>query len=124
MICYKPVVETNKLMQLYPNYKFNNDLVYGGYIGVDEGGNNVGNCMFSISGYNCSIISIDCDILDKLLVEGYIRASLNFCANRNAYMAHCDIESVADVLLLLGFKKNNDIYSGDIPTLLKGSCCK
>ena len=124
MICYKPVVENNKLIQLYPSMNFNDDLVYAGYIGVDEDGNNVGSCLFSIKGYNCTIESIDCDDSDKLLVEGYIRASLNFCANRNAYMAHCNIKKVEDVLLMLGFEKNNGIYSGDIPTLLKGSCCK
>ena len=33
-------------------------------------------------------------------------------------------EKIKDVLILLGFEKNNGIYEGDIPTLLKGSCCK
>ena len=124
MICYKPIVNIKELVEIYPDFNFNKELVYGGYFGIDEDGNKVGDCLFSINGYNCSIDIIDCDYSDKLLVEGYVRAALNFCANRNAYMAHCSIETVADVLLMLGFEKNNDIYSGDIPTLLKGSCCK
>ena len=33
-------------------------------------------------------------------------------------------ERIKDVILLLGFENNNGVYSGDIPTLLKGSCCK
>ena len=53
-----------------------------------------------------------------------MRAALNFGANRNAYMAYCSLEKINDVLTLLGFEKNNGIYEGDIPTLLKGSCCK
>lgn len=124
MIIYKPVTDINKIKELYPNMSFQDNLIYGGYSGFDEDGNSVGNCLFSIDGYNCYLLSIDCDYEDKLLVEGYIRASLNFCANRNAYMAHCEIEDVSDVLIMLGFIKNKNIYSGDIPTLLKGSCCK
>lgn len=124
MICYKPIFDIEKLKELYPHIDFNEKLIYGGYYGVEEDGTEAGNCLFSIDGYNCYIISIDCNSSDKLLVEGYIRASLNFCANRNAYMAHCDIDEISDVLRMLGFEKKNDIYSGDIPTLLKGSCCK
>ena len=124
MIIYKPMSDIDKLKEIYPDINFQNDLVYGGYSGFDEDGNSVGNCLFSIDGYNCYLLSVDCDYVDKLLVEGYIRASLNFCANRNAYMAHCEIEDISDVLVMLGFIKNNNVYSGDIPTLLKGSCCK
>ena len=113
MIIYKPVTDIDKLKEIYPDISFKNDLIYGGYSGL-----------FSIDGYNCYLLSVDCDYTDKLLVEGFIRASLNFCANRNAYMAHCEIEDISDVLVMLGFIKNNSVYSGDIPTLLKGSCCK
>lgn len=124
MICYKPIFDIKKLKEIYPRYCFNEKLIYGGYYGVEEDGAEAGNCLFSIDGYNCYIISIDCDRADKLLIEGYIRASLNFCANRNAYIAYCEIEEISDVLSMLGFEKKNNIYSGDIPTLLKGSCCK
>lgn len=124
MICYKPIHDITELKSLYPQMKFNENIQYGGYFGVEEDGSQVGKCLFSIDGYNCYLLSIDCDYSDKLLVEGYIRASLNFCANRNAYMAHCEIEEISDVLLMLRFIKENNIYSGDIPTLLKGSCCK
>lgn len=124
MICYKPIHKIDELKKEYSQINFNERLVYGGYFGFDENENSVGKCLFSIDNYDCNLISVDCDYSDKLLVEGYIRASLNFCANRNAYMAHCEINEISDVLLMLGFLKENDVYSGDIPTLLKGSCCK
>ena len=123
MIFYKPITNIEKLKNEFPKFEFN-DSIFGGYIGIDEADNPVGKCLMSINGYNCYVHCLECDYTDKLLVEGFLRASLNFCANRNAYMAHCSIVEIQDVLKYLGFEKNNDVYSGDIPTLLKGSCCK
>lgn len=124
MIFYKPITNIEKISAIYSEYSFDNGYLYGAYCGFEEDGTPLGSCLFSIKGYNCYIISIDCDYEDKLLVEGYIRAALNFCANRNAYMAHCNLEDVSSVLQLLGFEKNDNVFSGDIPSLLKGSCCK
>lgn len=124
MIYYKPIIDKNKLSELFSSEKFSDDFVYGGYVGFDESGNDVGKCLIKIDGYDCFLLSIFCDLSDKLLTEGFIRSALNFSANRNAYMAHCSLDEISDVLLMLGFEKNNNIYSGDIPTLLKGSCCK
>ncbi len=124
MICYKPIHDIEELKKMYPHIIFDEKVSYGGYFGVEENGSHVGKCLFSIDRYNCYIISVDCDYSDKLLVEGYVRSALNFCANRSAYMAHCEINEISDVLLMLGFEKKNNTYSGDIPTLLKGSCCK
>ncbi len=124
MIIYKPISDIDKIKDLFNNNLINDNKIYGGYIGFDEDDNNVGKCLVKIDGYNCHIIFVDCDFSDKLLVEGFIRAGLNYCANRNAYMCYCEIDKISDVLTHLGFEKNNNIYSGDIPTLLKGSCCK
>lgn len=124
MIYYKPVTEIENIVSIFENIVPEQNSSYGAYVGFDEDGSNVGKCLVKINGYNCNIESIDCDFSDKLLVEGFLRAALNFCANRNAYMAHCSISEISDVLLYLGFENENDIYSGDIPTLLKGSCCK
>ncbi len=124
MIFYKPEIENKNIAILFENTVFDNDITYGAYVGIDEDGNAVGKCLVKINGYNCEIVSVDCDYTDKLLVEGFLRAALNFCANRSAYMAHCSIDEIQDVLLYLGFENENGVYSGDIPTLLKGSCCK
>ncbi len=123
MIFYKPITDIENLKTEFPNHSFD-ESVYGGYLGVDEEQNVVGKCLMNVNKYNCNIISLECDYEDELLVEGFLRASLNFCANRNAYMAHCQLSEISDVLTYLGFENYNGVYSGDIPTLLKGSCCK
>ena len=123
MIIYKPGSDIDILKHCFQKNEFHQE-IYGGYIGYDEENNSVGKCLFSIDGYKCYICAVDCDLTDKLLVEGFLRSSLNYCANRNAYMAYCSLDEIADVLKHLGFEFNDGIYSGDIPTLLKGSCCK
>lgn len=124
MIFYKPIKEIDAINQEFSCFEYCTDVVYGAYIGVDEEQNVVGKCLMSIDGYKCIIEVLECDISDKLLVEGFLRSALNFCANRNAYMAYCKINKISDVLLHLGFENNDGVYSGDIPSLLKGSCCK
>lgn len=124
MIVYKPISDIEKLKALFDKSFFDDTCMFGGYIGFDEDDNQVGKCLVKINDFNCYFLFIDCDLSDKLLVEGYLRAGLNYCANRNAYMCYCEIEEISDVLTHLGFENNNGVYSGDIPTLLKGSCCK
>ena len=124
MIFYKPINKLDDIKQKFPDFIFNNEIIYGAYLGIDEDGTNVGSCLMSIDAYKCNIELIECDYSDKLLVEGFLRSALNFCANRNAYMAYCKIHEISDVLSHLGFENNDGVYSGDIPTLLKGSCCK
>ena len=123
MIFYKPLTDIDSIKTEYSDFDFDNS-IYGAYIGIDEDGKNVGKCLMKVNEYNCYILKLDCDFSDKLLVEGFLRAALNFCANRSAYMAYCEILEISDVLSYLGFENNNGVYSGDIPTLLKGSCCK
>ena len=124
MIFYKPETEIENIAKLFNNIAYDDNSSYGAYLGIDEDGNAVGKCLMKINGYNCEVVSIYCDYSDKLLVEGFLRAALNFCANRSAYMAYCSIKEIKDVLQYLGFENENGVYSGDIPTLLKGSCCK
>lgn len=124
MIYYKPVTDTEKLKELFPNEAFDEGYIFGGYIGLNEDETIAGKCFMKICDTKCYISSLECELSDDVLVEGFIRATLNFCANRSAYMAYCGDERIKKVLLLLGFEENNGIYSGDIPTLLKGSCCK
>ncbi len=124
MIYYKPITDLDELKKLFTNEKFDGSYIYGGYIGLKQSGENAGKIFMKISDTKCYISSLECDISDALLVEGFIRAALNFCANRSAYMAYCEDLRIENVLLLLGFEATNGVYSGEIPTLLKGSCCK
>ncbi|MBR5246634.1 MAG: hypothetical protein IKV25_04600 [Clostridia bacterium] len=124
MIFYKPIENIDEIKMMFPQATFKYEVQYGVYVGIDEDGNQLGSCLMSMFGYKCYIEIIECDYSDKLLVEGFLRSALNFCANRNAYMAYCNLEEISDVLLHLGFENNDCVYSGDIPSLLKGSCCK
>lgn len=124
MIFYKPISDITKIKEIFSDYSFDENILYGTYIGLDEESNEVGKCLVKIDGYNCYFLQVECDFSDKLLVEGFLRSGLNYCANRNAYMCYCEIDAISDVLIHLGFENINGIYSGDIPTLLKGSCCK
>lgn len=124
MIYYKPITDIDELKYAFPGETLNENYIYGGYFGIAQGNKEVGKVFVKTADTKCFISSLECDISDKLLVEGFIRAALNFSANRSAYMAYCSDERISDVLLMLGFEKNNGVYSGDIPTLLKGSCCK
>lgn len=123
MIFYKPITEIELVKAEFPDFSYNQAL-FGCYVGYDENKCPVGKCLMSIDGYNCNIHCLECDYSDKLLVEGFLRAALNFCANKGAYMAYCSLLEISDVLEHLGFENINGAFSGDIPTLLKGSCCK
>ena len=125
MVFYKPIVDIEKIKELFNDFQFEEG-TYGAYVGYDEDKTCVGKALVKVSGYNCYLLAVDCDKTDKLLVEGFVRASLNFSANRSAYMAYCSLEDISDVLFLLGFENNNGVFGGDIPSLLKGSCncCK
>ena len=124
MIIYRPVIDIDEIKSLFDNNLINDKDIFGGYRGFDEDGSYVGKCLVRIDKYKCYVEFIQCDFNDKLLVEGFLRAALNYCANRGAYMCYCEINEISDVLSHLGFENNNGIYNGDIPTLLKGSCCK
>lgn len=119
MIFYKPIDDINELKKLFPDKLFKTDCIYGGYI-TDDNNNKI---LIEISSYRSRIIEIS-SVNDKLMVEGLIRAALNFAVNRNAYTVSCGSTEFDDVLLMLGFSEENGEFMGEIPELLKGSCCK
>ena len=98
MIFYKPITEKENIKEIYSNISFDDNLLYGAYIGFEEDLSVVGKCLVKIDKYNCYVLSVECDYNDKLLVEGFLRSGLNYCANRYAYMCYCDIEEISDVL--------------------------
>ncbi len=102
------------------------DCSLNGYVGYDLADNNsvCGNCVFRINGYSMEILYIDVKESDPEVIEGLIRSALNFGGNRNVYIAQFKAQNGVEVAKLLGFKSENSVLTGDIPTLLKGSCCK
>lgn len=97
-----------------------------GYIGYDlsANGKECGKCAFKLKGYSMEIVWVDVYDNDSETIEGLIRSALNFGGNRNVYMAEYKAENGLDVAKLLGFELSGEVYEGDIPSLLKGSCCK
>lgn len=83
-----------------------------------------GSCKVSVNSYECVLSDITAVGNDGLLAEGLIRSALNFAANRGAYIAKCSQSEFDGVLKALGFSLEGGEYSGEIPELLKGSCCK
>ena len=115
MYIFKPITDKSELSKLF------SDDVSGGYIGF-EGDEIIGKCSLSIDGSKVFVKTIEFDNDKPDIGEGLMRAALNFGANRNAYYAYCECENAVDIMKLMGFEENDGVYSGDIPTLLGGSC--
>lgn len=119
MLKFVPV-SYEKLDLPYCEDKSNN-----GYVGFDLNTNEMcGKCVFRLKGYRMEILFVEAEGEDAETIEGLIRSALNFGGNRNVYIAEYKAENGLDVAELLGFKLENGILEGDIPSLLKGSCCK
>lgn len=105
---------------------FCNDISLNGYIGYDLSDNSklCGRCVFRLNGYSMEIIFVEALDNDAETIEGLIRSALNFGGNRSVYIAHYKAETGIQVAEMLGFENENGILTGDIPSLLKGSCCK
>lgn len=123
MVFYKPYSDNSKITEWFPQTDFSEDAVYGAYTAL-ENEEITGKCLVKIRGTACEIMDLEATAADPLLVEGLIRSALHFAANRGAYAAVCRLHSIKDVLLLLGFREENDTFSGTIPELLAGRCCK
>ncbi len=120
MIKFSPV-SSDKLPE-----PFCNDKELNGYMGFDmsNGGAECGFSVFRLNGYTMEIIDIVTESDDET-VEGFIRSSLNYGANRGAYIAYYKAPNGIEVAESLGFKISKDnILEGEIPELLAGSCCK
>ncbi|MBP9988469.1 MAG: hypothetical protein KBT46_03130 [Ruminococcus sp.] len=102
------------------------DKSFFGYVGFDLSENNTecGRSIARLDKYTMEILSVETNA-DAETVEGFIRSTLNYGANRNAYIAYYKAENGVDVAKTLGFEINSDgILEGEIPFLLQGSCCK
>lgn len=120
MIKFSPVA-SDKLPE-----PFCKDKTVNGYLGFDmaNGGAECGFSVFRLNGYTMEILDVVTESDDET-VEGFIRSSLNYGANRGVYIAYYKAASGINVAKTLGFKENKDnILEGEIPELLAGRCCK
>ncbi len=70
----------------------------------------------------CAVKQIEAD--NDETAEGLIRSALNAAANRSAYTAVYEPAAFCHVAAALGFQKEGDKLTGEIPFLLTGTCCK
>lgn len=86
-----------------------------------EGDKEVGICSFSIDGYTMTFETLTAENDDAIITEGLIRASMNYAANRGAYISKVKKGVAQSVFEFLGFK-GNDILSAEIPEVLTAGC--
>lgn len=84
-----------------------------------DGENSIGKASFIVEGFNMNFISVECS--DDIIVEGLARASMNYAANRNAYIAKISKEFDAPAFRRLGFE-GEEILSVEIPEALMSGC--
>lgn len=92
-----------------------------GMIALDGEEKETGRCTFSIDGYLMKFLSVDCP--DDIITEGLARASMNYAANRYAYIAEIGRELSSPAFLRLGFS-GEDVLRVEIPEALMSSGCK
>lgn len=115
MYIFKPITDKNELSRIFIGE------VNGGYIGF-EGDEIIGKCSLFVEGSKVYVRTVEFPEDKPDVGEGLLRAALNFGANRNAYFAYCSCPNAVGIMRLMGFEENDGVFSGDIPTLLGGSC--
>ncbi|HZJ78594.1 MAG TPA: hypothetical protein VFD52_07360 [Clostridia bacterium] len=93
-----------------------------GYVALDDG-REVGACISKLEGYSVTVMSVSAGNSKNFIVEeGLLRSALYFAANRGAYIAKINDDSIAKVAIKIGFKYKNDVLSAEIPDILLGGC--
>lgn len=123
MVFYRPITDRAEIAKLYPTAPLPTDKIVATYV-AEENGAFCGKCMVAVDGQVCEIAKLSVPNGDVLLAEGLLRSALHFAGNRNAYTAVCRENDFRETLLLLGFAEQDGVFTGEIPTLLLGSCCK
>lgn len=83
-----------------------------------------GSCVLFLSGDKVTIKEIEFNEDESYIAEGLIRSAFNFAAMRNYYMGYLECGNKYGCLEHFNLNKNGDVYFNDIPTILRGNCCK
>lgn len=121
MLYCKPYTDLSEIRMLFPSESLDANGIYGAYTAL-EGDLPLGKSLVRVEGNSCRILRVETQSFDALLCELLVRASLHFAANRGAFLARCALPAYQDTLLTLGFSERDGDFSGEIPTLLQGSC--
>ncbi len=90
-----------------------------GMIALDSGEIEIGRCEFSLDGYSMRFLSVECQ--DDIITEGLARASMNYAANRYAYIAEIGKDISLPAFFRLGFS-GEEILRVEIPEALSSGC--
>ncbi len=121
MLFCKPETKKEAISALFPDEPLRTNGTYGAYTAFD-GDTPVGKALVLTHGTRCTVLRLAAAENDPETRELLLRACLHFAANRGAYFAQCRLLDLEDTLLSLGFREQDGEFSGDIPTLLAGSC--
>lgn len=121
MLEFKPV-EKKELVDLMVKNDISNAVNCIAY-GARENGGECGFCIASVNSNYADILALDYP-QDRLYVgDGLIRSTLNFAAGMGAYMARSTLREYGELFGQLNFGYESEEYIGEIPEILKGSCC-
>lgn len=84
----------------------------------------LGECTLVLSEQVADVTSLSYSLQAPYVVEGLLRSAYNYAALKNYYMAKCSAKNINHFLDKMNFQFSQNEYIGDIPTILKGSCCK
>ncbi len=121
MLFCKPFGNNEAISELFPDEPLDSQNVYGAYELFDRE-KPAGKALVLVCGTRCAIARLSFSGGDLQGLELLVRACLHFAANRGAYTACCALPEFRKTLLSLGFRETDGVFSGDIPTLLQGSC--
>lgn len=89
-----------------------------------EGEKTIGSCTLVLKDNVADVTSLTFSEEKPYAVEGLLRSAYNYAGLKNYYSAKCTAENIDSFLDRMNFEKQDNEYTGDIPSILMGSCCK
>lgn len=89
-----------------------------------ENGEKIGKCRCCVKGTFARITFLDFSVTMPYVGEGLIKSVLNCAAAKGAYIAKCGADVKGTCTLPFGFNFTEGEYTGEIPEILMGKCCK
>ena len=82
----------------------------------------IGSCTLALGEKFADVTELDYEEKSPYAVEGLLKSAYNYAALKNYYMAKCSVKDIDAFLERMNFKKIDEEYTSDIPTILMGSC--
>ncbi len=89
---------------------------------AEDGSDIIGCCKLILKDSYADVVDVAFTDGNQYIVDGLIKAALNFACNRSYYIARCSAADIDYVLDRMNFIKKDGYYENDIPSVLSGSC--